>query len=778
MNNSNIHANDNAVSEVVGASLLVIIAVVAAVCIYSQMLPVPIPSPEPNVQLRGEVNAKGEVIIEHMGGEILESYEVYVDGVSVYKNPEDDRLDIGDTIPSSIIPILYDENHNVRVAVYALKDDGGKSVVFDGVLFGPAEQELPIELPPQIYSMPISSLRTNSVDEDIICYSSFVTPNINPVLSYIYNWQVDKGDGFSSITSLLMPFDTNNYEETKDYSGNNPNGTIYGASWNSNGIVGGAYSYVNGDYISLPYCFREDLIDTITVEAWIKTNEPSGTLVSYQRENYWELSVSNSAVKWTTNANDGTVDTRGVTDIADNSWHYVATTYNSSTGDSNIYIDGLIDKTENAHNPGEQLGTGDTPIGFIGKGTGSSSRETVFFTSFETQDEKNSWNQHNYTEEEEITWDILGYENFNSGYGTYTDGGYDCALVTSHKHEGTRSVRLRDNTYSSDCTLTNSIDVDTPEYTSIKVDFWWMWRGNYWYNGEDWWVRYYDGNSWNTVLDRNYPSGFSKDTWYHEIVYINETDYNFPSNMKIRFQCDATSDYDLVYFDQIYINATGGDDRIDYDFDMLDSSDIVPYFESYSIGGSGEIGIDYAAFNRTGIDISEYSDVNLSVWYSYEDTESNDFFGLYYKDGDDWIPIFEENNPDIGSGQSPWVNIEADIPNYIENLILQFKWLTSSNSEHVAIDNLEITGIPHGGENNFTGIIDELRIYNDDLSPEQIYQNYLCFVDGDSTKSVIVSEETYVGEFWKCIVTPNNSIVDDVSTESDVLYIIKYDGGE
>jgi len=212
--------------------------------------------------------------------------------------------------------------------------------------------------------------------------------------------------------------------------------------------------------------------------------------------------------------------------------------------------------------------------------------------------------------------------------------------------------------------------------------------------------------------------------------------------------------------------------------EYIDASDLTPNSGTYSIGGTGEVGVDYAAFNRTGIDISGYSDVNVSIWYSYKDTESSDSVGLYYKDGDEWAPIFEDDNPQIGSGQSAWINVEADIPNYIDDLVLQFKWMTSSTSEYVAIDDLTITGILPSGENNYTGLIDELKIFNDVLSPEQIYQNYLQSKDGDSSRSVIVSEETSVGELWKCIVTPNNGIMNDVSTESDVLLVISYDGGE
>jgi len=298
-----------------------------------------------------------------------------------------------------------------------------------------------------------------------------------------------------------------------------------------------------------------------------------------------------------------------------------------------------------------------------------------------------------------------------------------------------------------------------------------MWRGNYWSNGEDWWVRYHDGSSWNTILDRNYPSGYSKDTWYHEIIYINETEYTFPANMRIRFQCDASSNYDQVYFDQIYINASGGS-RIDYDFDLRDSGALNPRTEPYSLGGSGDFDPEYAAFNRTGIDISGHADVEVSVWYSYKDTESTDFFGLYYLNNDEWIPIFEIDSPHMPSGQLNWTQAEVQIPNEINELVLQFKWITSSTSEYVAIDDLEITGIPLGSGNNFSGMIDEFHIYNRALSGEQIYQNYLCTNDSLSDKSVIVSDETGPpGEIWKCTVIPNDGDRDDDAVVSNSLII-------
>jgi hypothetical protein len=297
-------------------------------------------------------------------------------------------------------------------------------------------------------------------------------------------------------------------------------------------------------------------------------------------------------------------------------------------------------------------------------------------------------------------------------------------------------------------------------------------------NGEDFWVNYYDGSASHRLATIVIGTGqYSNNIFYHTVCYVNETDYSFTNQARFRIQCDASNDDDDVYLDQIYVNATTGP-RVDYDFSLRDPTALNPRTGSYSIGGSGDFDPDYAYFNRTGIDVSGYKDITLSVWYSYDSTETDDDFGLYYKDGSNWVTIFDVD-PQIGDGnQLDWTNVTLQIPDYVDNLVLQFRWSTSSTSEYVAIDDLEITGIPLGGGYNFSGLIDEFRIYNRALSAEQIYQNYLYTKDGHSDKSVIVSGETYLGDIWKCVVTPNDGTKDDAPVESNSLQILSYSGGE
>lgn len=119
-----------------------------------------------------------------------------------------------------------------------------------------------------------------------------------------------------------------------------------------------------------------------------------------------------------------------------------------------------------------------------------------------------------------------------------------------------------------------------------------------------------------------------------------------------------------------------------------------PHDGNYYLGIWGSFSGDDAAINRTPIDITGQTDVRLTVYYSYEDTEGSDEITMYYWDGA-WIPIFEDYDPD-NSGQEPWTQAEVGIPDHIDMLSLQFRGETSQTSEHIMIDDLKLT-IPAAG---------------------------------------------------------------------------------
>jgi len=164
------------------------------------------------------------------------------------------------------------------------------------------------------------------------------------------------------------------------------------------------------------------------------------------------------------------------------------------------------------------------------------------------------WSDNNFTGDQ---WANLSYDDFESGFGNYTDGGADCELYTggTYAHQGSNAANIQDDSGDeSSFYHTTGIDVHNPEYKSIKVDFWF--RAEDMDPGHDFFVEYFDGGGWNTVATYVSGTDFVNSQFYHEIVWINETSYTFPSNMQIKFRCDALNNNQDVYIDQIYVNAT------------------------------------------------------------------------------------------------------------------------------------------------------------------------------------------------------------------------------
>jgi hypothetical protein len=81
-------------------------------------------------------------------------------------------------------------------------------------------------------------------------------------------------------------------------------------------------------------------------------------------------------------------------------------------------------------------------------------------------------------------------------------------------------------------------------------------------NGEDFWLRYYDGSSWNTVATYARGTNFNNNTFYVATVTITNGSYNFPSNAQFRFQCDASANGDHIYIDAVTVTASGNGSRI------------------------------------------------------------------------------------------------------------------------------------------------------------------------------------------------------------------------
>jgi len=149
---------------------------------------------------------------------------------------------------------------------------------------------------------------------------------------------------------------------------------------------------------------------------------------------------------------------------------------------------------------------------------------------------------------------VLHQGYFETGWDGWVDGGSDALRYAgSRSYEGTYSIQLQDNTNTSTMTL-GSFNV-TP-YNNIDIEF-------YFYaysmeNGEDFWVQFYNGSTWQTVASYARGTSFNNNTYYVATVNITSGSYNFPTNAQFRFRCDASDNNDRVYIDAVTITGNSG----------------------------------------------------------------------------------------------------------------------------------------------------------------------------------------------------------------------------
>ena len=75
------------------------------------------------------------------------------------------------------------------------------------------------------------------------------------------------------------------------------------------------------------------------------------------------------------------------------------------------------------------------------------------------------------------------------------------------------------------------------------------------------------------------------------------------------------------------------------------------------------------------------------------------------------------------------------------------------------------------------GYIDELQIFDNVVSAEQIYYIYLSQLDPSLALSLISSQETSIGDIWQCIIIPTDGVTEDTAWETNLLEMANYGGG-
>ena len=588
-------SNDNAITEIVGTMLILGISVSIFSIVYISVLTIPYPPSTPSSDICFSLN-ETKIVLTHFGGKELDL-------------ESDVRIMIGDEPPITlkVSDFLIDEDgdtywgfgeqfvyndttglvleNSVEVTVI---DQYSNSVVAIGRKIITANRA-PVMTSPSPsngttgVSISIFELNINIFDpnDDTFDWSIETSPNIGSSSGTsesdgvktcsisgltewtTYSWYVNATDssGSGEWTNNTYTFTTGS--ET----GNNP------PSFSNINPVNGA-SGISVDISSLSLTIEDpegDLFDwSIETSPDIGSSTGSGEGNGSKSCSVSGLTYS-TTYTWFVNATDGNSWTNSIytfttgSETGNNPPSF--SNINPVNGASGISFDisslsltiedpegDLFDwSIETSPDSGSSTGSGE------GNGSKSCSVSgltySTTYTWFVNATDGNSWtnNTYTFTTENEPIWTLLTYDNFEDGWGNYTDGGDDCSLYTdgTYAYENNAADIQDDSNDDSSFYYTSGIDVDSPGYTSIKIDFWFITSG--FNNGHSFIIKYWTGSTYVEIERLNYPSDFINNLFYPIIIWINESEYAFPSDMKIRFECDAGNNNDDIYIDEIFV---------------------------------------------------------------------------------------------------------------------------------------------------------------------------------------------------------------------------------
>lgn len=153
---------------------------------------------------------------------------------------------------------------------------------------------------------------------------------------------------------------------------------------------------------------------------------------------------------------------------------------------------------------------------------------------------------------------VLHEGYFETGWDGWIDGGSDCYRDRdSRSYEGQYSIRLRDNSGVASSMTSPVFNLNGLDQVEVNFFFY----PNSMENGEDFWLRYYNGSTWTTVASWASGSSFSNGSFFTATVTLDASQYNFASNAQFRFQCDASGNADEIYIDQVTITGIGAGAR-------------------------------------------------------------------------------------------------------------------------------------------------------------------------------------------------------------------------
>ena len=147
------------------------------------------------------------------------------------------------------------------------------------------------------------------------------------------------------------------------------------------------------------------------------------------------------------------------------------------------------------------------------------------------------------------------FNNFENGYNLWIDGGSDArrANYSTYNGSGLYSIRLRDNSGAASSIYTEILNLNS--YTSIEVSF--SFVPNSMENGEDLLMEVSNDGGTTFTKVESWVAGSTMTNEVRQDVSLVVPENLLSATTVIRIRCDASSNGDRVYIDDILIEACG-----------------------------------------------------------------------------------------------------------------------------------------------------------------------------------------------------------------------------
>lgn len=578
----------------------------------------------------------------------------------------------------------------------------------------------------------------NRTDENITVYNQSTSDGDGDEVKNIVNWYVNG----SSIEVLSMTFDHNNSNGTghvKDYSGRDNNGTVSGAIFNQTGGFDGKGAFEFNPSSTPAIVTKNTGLSNYsgTIVSWVKSHDtsPGGDrfifMGSVPTGDRISANINRTTGTYSVILGSTRADTTG--QFTQNNWHHIALVWNFSN--FTAYFDG--DEVSSGTHSGIDAISSCSAIGHFTNCAGSKlsvfdgTIDEVGFYAVPLTGQQIRAIYENKTNtivasEMRLTDKWSACITPNDGTG---DGSTLCSVNLSvvSNNIPSHSMPLLNSTSGNNLTADNltvfnqsTFDADGDEVRNI-ID----WR----LNGSSIAVLNMPFENWGSNSTHN-VSNTSVD---YSIYGNNGTTNGTTWNASVSFDGSGSYDFDGIY-DYITIPHSP-------ELDIGPSFAIEVWFKKRAVTGTYHIFV--SKNQQEGGDQPGYIfglAPNSTIRLFWEDSSNGNhqvYGNTTFTGSTEWVHAVGVRDADADQA---YIYINGVLDGVV----------TDSVDIGDTVDAPVLIGAERPGLYNFSGSLDNVRIYNHSLSATQVRALY------ENKTDTIVSAETTVGDDWNACITPND----------------------